>query len=91
MAALVLLQAHGWYPMGGWGWGMMIISLIFWIIILAIVAWLFYRLFSGARGVGRRPDEGRAEEILRERFARGEIDSATFERMLEDLRRTRQG
>lgn len=93
MATLVLLQGRGPHPMGGWGWGWgtMIISMIFWIIVLAIVAWLLYRLFGGPRGAGRRPDEDRAEEVLRERYARSEIDLATYERMLEDLRRTRQG
>jgi uncharacterized membrane protein len=31
--------------------------------------------------------EDRAEAALRERFARGEIDEATFQRMRDELRR----
>jgi len=77
--------------MWGWGWGMMILITIFWIIGLALLVWLIYRLFGGIRGAGRRPEDGQAEEILRKRFARGEIDRETYERMLEDLRRTRGG
>lgn len=91
MATLALLQGRGWCPMCGWGWGMMILIIIFWIIVLALLVWLIYRLFGGIRGAGRRSEEGRAEEILRKRFARGEIDRETYERMLEDLRRTRGG
>jgi uncharacterized membrane protein len=40
------------------------------------------RLGAGA------PSVGRAEEILKERYARGEIDRETYERMLTDVRRS---
>lgn len=32
-----------------------------------------------------------AEDIVRERYARGEINRAQFEQMLDDLRKTRSG
>jgi putative membrane protein len=66
---------------------MMIIMAIFWLLVLALVIWLVYRLVGGGRGPGAPGGEDRAERILRERFARGEIDRETFERMLGDLRR----
>jgi len=55
---------------------------------------------SGARGPGsprsagaqgRGPRAGRAEAILKERYARGEIDRETYERMLTDVRRSPGG
>ena len=59
------------------------------IAILAGVAWLLYRVArrQGWTGGGRRR-EG-PEEVLRARYARGEIDRATYARMLDDLRRGR--
>jgi len=87
---LALLQGHWWCPMcgGAWGWAMMIFVTLFWLLIIALGAWLVYRLVTGGRpptkGAERR---GEAEEILRQRYARGEIDRETYERMLEDLRR----
>lgn len=86
-----LIQDRWWWcpmcgPAGAWGWAMMIFMTLFWIAVIALVVWLVWRFaFSGGAPAPRGED--RAEEILRERFARGEIDSETFERMLEDLRR----
>lgn len=87
---LALLQQRWWCPMcdGGWGWSMMLVMTLFWIVVIALVVWLIYRLSAGARGpTGGAADLGKAEEILRQRYARGEIDRDTYQRMLEDLRR----
>lgn len=69
---------YGYGMMGGWGWLGMLIQLA----ILVLLIYLLVRAFS-------RPasSEGsdRALEILRERYARGEIDKETFERMKHDL------
>lgn len=45
------------------------------LIFLAVCVALGYLLMRA----GRPPDEGRAIDILRERYARGEIDQAEFE------------
>jgi putative membrane protein len=70
----------------GWGWGPgfgWIFMLLFWaLIILGIVAlarWLFY---SGNRGGGSSRS---ALDILKERYARGEITREQFEQMRRDL------
>lgn len=82
-----------WCPMcemmmGGWGWWGMILMGLFWLIVIGLVIWLVYRMVKAQgwmNGPTERPDS--AEEILRERYARGEIDRDSYERMQEDLRR----
>lgn len=66
---------------GGSGWmggGMMLLSLFCWVLIVAgvvlIVKWL----------LGRKGEDG-PMEILKGRYARGEIDRETFERMKRDI------
>lgn len=76
--------------MGGpmMGGGFMTFWLIFLVAIIALIVWLVMRLLPSQRG-GNRPEarEGSAEEILRERFARGEIDAEEYERSLGVLRK----
>lgn len=71
---------------GGWGWGWPLFGFLhmflWWIlIILGIV--VLVRWLSHDRG--RHPREDRALEVLRERYARGEIDKAEFEARKHDL------
>jgi putative membrane protein len=68
-----------------WGWGMVPMTL-FWLVILGLVIWLIFRLVERGRPPGDA-GRGRAEEILKERYARGEIDRETFQDMLKDLSR----
>ena len=76
--------ANGWM----WGLGMALgglIMLAFWgAIILAIVLLVqsVTGQFTGRRGAGRADDP---LTILRRRYAAGEIDQATFERMRSEL------
>lgn len=69
--------------MGEWdtfGWLGMLIQFLFWGGILAFIAWAITRFFPGQRGgepPGARTDS--AEELLRGRFARGEIDAEEYE------------
>ncbi len=62
--------------------------------LVAVVTWLVVRIFPKVRG-DERPEAPRdsAEEILRERFARGEITAEEFQRSIEILRgaTTREG
>jgi len=62
----------GWgMAFGGWIW------MAVWVVALLVMVWF---VVSG----GRRPETPDADAILRQRFARGEIDEAEF-RHLRDV------
>ncbi len=68
----------GYWHMG-WMW-------IWWLLILAaFAAAVWFGVAAARRGVG--PWHETPEQVVKRRYARGEIDRATYERMLEDLRR----
>ncbi|MFO7767631.1 MAG: SHOCT domain-containing protein [bacterium] len=75
---------HGWglWGMGGWMW-------LFWIIVLGAVVWgVLAALRGGERpgGMGTGTEDVRTPlEILKERYARGEIDREEFEERKEAL------
>ena len=76
----------GMHPMswmwGAWGLGMMVMMLVFWGLVIAgvvvAIRWL--------AGQGGRSGSDRALDILRERYARGEINKDEFEAKQRDLR-----
>ena len=74
------------YNMTGMGWWMIISSLI-WFGLLAVAVWAFARWASrpSQSNTLSTPPAPSATEILRQRYARGEIDSETFERMRREL------
>ena len=79
----------GWDHMGGYGWGMgfgWIFMLLFWVILI-VAAVMAIRAFSGTSQASAKPRGDRAMEILRERFARGEIGREEY----EEKRRTLEG
>jgi putative membrane protein len=74
-----------WWPdQGGWGWGgwlaMTLTMLAFW----GLVAWVVLNVVR--QPGGRREPGPDAEEILAQRFARGEIDEDEFRQRREALR-----
>jgi putative membrane protein len=76
--------------MGDWntlGWLWMLIPLLLGGGLLALIVWAISRAFPGNRNNERRePRRESAEDILRERFARGEIDTGEYESSLRTLR-----
>ena len=73
---------------GGWGMGWFggIFMIIFWIIILVALVYLVKWLIQSTGPRHPKVDgDNRALEILRERYARGEIDKAKFETMKMEL------
>lgn len=70
------------YGMGhGFGW---IFMLLFWIVIIAGIVFLIRSFQKKDEGGESKP---RAEEILKQRYARGEIDKEEYERIREDIRK----
>mgnify|MGYP001388162477 CR=1 FL=1 len=74
--------------MGGWGMGWFggIFMIIFWILILvALVFFIKWLVQSTGRSQTGPAAGNRALEILKERYARGEIDKAEFEEKKKEL------
>lgn len=62
---------------------------IWWVVIVALLAAAAWFIANQARrgggGGGVRMDES-PEQVLKRRYARGEIDRESYQRMLEDVR-----
>ncbi len=73
--------------MGGWGYNPLgwILSRVFWVLIIGGMVWLVVRLARSVGGTASaaRPDS--AIEILKARYARGEITKEQFNEMKKDL------
>lgn len=87
LSFLTLQGPYEWswrmHPLWGWGWGigMMALMLLFWgVMIFAGVAGI--RRFIGQ---SKAPRPNSVMEVLRERFARGEIDKDEFEAKKREL------
>jgi putative membrane protein len=66
---------------GAWGFGSMIMMVLFWgLIIVAIVLGIRW-----VKGQGKELRSESALEILRQRYARGEINKEEFESKKKDL------
>jgi putative membrane protein len=75
---------HGWGPGMMWGWWGMgwIFMIIFWGLVVVGVIFLI-RYLIGTTKTGR--GEESALDILKKRYARGEIDKEEFEQKKKDL------
>jgi putative membrane protein len=80
--------------MMGFGWGFggfgMIFMVFFWVFVVALAVWLLSRLFpttTNSRGAqtgwGSSAPSSNALDILKQRYARGEISKAEY----DDIRR----
>jgi putative membrane protein len=70
-----------WWMGGAWGIGMMFMMLLFWgMVIAALVLGIRWLISQGKEG---RSDS--ALDILRQRYARGEINKDEFEAKKRDL------
>lgn len=87
---------HGWYwwewPgwgswFGGYGWIGMIFSFVFFILIIAAVIFVLKKLLPNDRYSDSyvKHSSSRALEILKERYAKGEISEEEFLRMKKNL------
>ena len=84
--ATLLLQ-HGRDPLDELWEPEVLLLILFLGGLVAVVTWLVVRIFPKVRGDERlEAPRDSAEEILRERFARGEITAEEFQRSIEILR-----
>jgi putative membrane protein len=76
--------------MGSWGdmgWLGMGVGMLIWAIVLVIVVWLVVRGLMAVERRDRSTEPGdSSEQLLRRRFAAGEIDAEEYERRLVALR-----
>lgn len=83
----------GWGPMMGWGFGGfgMLFMGVFWLVILGLIVWAIVALVhrSGAAQIhDRQPvSPNSAVDIVRARYARGEISKEEFNQLMADLSR----
>ena len=82
-----------WYDhdVSGWGWfGMSLGMVLFWALIITVFVLLFRSLSRGTSedgGTTTPPSSSRTpEQLLADRFARGEIDEEEYRRRLQVLR-----
>ena len=79
-------MGHG--MMGNWGMGGfgMVFMMIFWVLVIVglvfLIKWLIQTTSSGKEAQSKG---SKALEILKERYARGEINKAEFESMKRDI------
>jgi len=74
-----------WWDHGGWGAGewvaMSLMMVVFWGALVALVVWLVRSSRDESdRTTGGQTTTPNADELLAERFARGEIDAEEFTR-----------
>jgi putative membrane protein len=72
-----------WHDMG---WGGMWFGWLFWIIILGVIVWVIVRFAGGGgnRQLPSAPGESPLD-ILKKRYAKGEITKEQFDQMKKDL------
>jgi putative membrane protein len=81
MRGLIALMG---YEDANWGaaeWvAMSLMMLLFWGLLIGLVVWAVRSFCAGSESVQPQDWDGRSEEILAERFARGDIDEIEFQR-----------
>lgn len=66
---------------GGWMWLWGTLMVLAWVVIIAAAIWFLMRTGAGD------PGKSRAERLLDERFARGELDQDEYRERKTELRR----
>ena len=74
-----------WYPdMMRWSWGMGFGMILFWVLVIVLIVVLIRSLISGSNGNFQKDES--PLEILKRRYASGEIDKTQFEEMKQHLK-----
>lgn len=86
-----MMHYWDWEDRWGMGWGMgplgWLLMLVFWIAVIGLAVWLVVYLSRRRQGPSDqgRPGSSAALDILKERYARGEISPDEFEQKKRDL------
>ena len=73
---------YGWGMGFGFGW---ILMLLFWLLLILGIVYLVKMIAGGGK---RTEKEGTALDILKKRYAKGEINKEEFEKIKDDLLKT---
>ena len=75
----------GWGA-GGFGWAMYAGMIVFWVAVVVLIVWGIKALAvsGGVQSAPRLPYEN-AADVLKRRYAAGEIDAAEFEQKRREL------
>ncbi len=78
-----------WGYMGNYGWGGMGFGMIgmalFWILLLVAIVAVVRGTWGSGTAAGKQPQGKTALDIVKERYARGEIEKTEFEQKKLDL------
>ncbi len=81
-------QNGGWHMGSGWGMGWigLVMMLSFWgLVITALIFFIRWMIQAGREQTNNQPTGARALDILKERYARGEIEKEEYEAKKSDL------
>lgn len=67
-----------WNYYGHMAWGGIGVVLV-WVALTALILWVVREIIVSSRGNNRSPSSHAALDILKERYAKGEIDTREFE------------
>ena len=88
LASARMMGWNGYGMMGGYGswfgWGGAIIGFIFWVLVIILIVAIVRWALKGGRHM-RWEGKDSAIEILKERYAKGEIKKEEFEEKMKDL------
>lgn len=89
----MMYGGDGWM-WGGWGWGgwilMTLVMVLFWALVITAMVLAIRYLTGGSHPNQASPSSARAaEDVLAERFARGEIDDDEYRQRMTTLREHR--
>jgi putative membrane protein len=75
-------DGYYYHMMGPWTWGWMLVGSIFFLLVVGVIIWFIVAALGRTRqpGVPEKP-----MEILKKRYARGEITKEEYERIKKDL------
>ena len=76
-----------WWHDSGWAWASMTVMMVaFWAFVVVVIVWVARSLKDPQGGSGSvGPPTRSPQDILAERYARGEIDSDEYRRRLDDI------